>query len=979
MNWGKAIGILLLMIITSPFGGFIWVPVLFFGWKYVKFCIKIDLILIYLIVRLPIWFFIQLPLYSLKVSTGKIERFFMAGYNKMMRARKLAVFLIVIFGLFFMFLFSPAINFSSPNLLSVAWWYSTLKSSLFVAVAAVGSTMMVLSAKEAFSGNIAQGEMPGEWARSELGSAPGDAVAHSTAAADKNVERAKKAKGVYDDLKAVKSGEKSLGRAASPDMLKKFGEIDEMIGLDLLGGAGAEGAGGAIAASGGTLLLVALIIFLLALVFFVVQLAVVMFFFISYIQIIAPMILGPLAAALGLGADYGNWIGQTVANDYFAGFTVSLEDEFAAAQEARQRVYCLLQGPACLRQWRLNNTQNPGSDSVGETYGLKLDRFEVGSGNQVDVAYKDGGYQVPISFGLSNTRHGLKGINAYNVSYRLKMIDFGRGRGDPYCKTNWRPVDGYDLKPDDDIAVNTEDGRIEYSENDLYPGTSASTGFIRLEKFSLENCGLLQPGAGSTRTLLLEVKYDYSSQATLYFEAMSRENLRSDSSITKQWEKSVTADTPVKSVINVNSPVLYDQDTLEAQAFSMRARLNTDDDDVEYKVKDLVVRNSDSVQIAEGERSEDCQFTRRGDRLVPSGSAADILVDRQDNRDAVRTLAGDDTESDGTSQDQRWFSNHNSPPFFGCTMQLSDPGSINPSGETLTMGVRSNYTVKLREQMERFEAINTQCSELDCPLLVTQQFAQNQERPKNWKIKCEGPDSSDGCSVVEGDPTDWSTVTMFTGNDKLDKELEGGEIAFDPEQSSEIKVVDDLEDQIETINEDLLPSQELDIKRDELAIGLTRDQIRKIRYNGIGKIEGADGGGYAIVSARGSEGREVELRELDHILCYDQGGKDHVENFYRDEFFSDTTNEDTVVIGFEPIYAQCSKKSTMDAFLSEQKLRPSLALGPAALLAENYFRGLYSSGKAAVRQFEDVRGDCSGIVVMDGSGLSCIEPEEDSG
>ncbi|PSH01489.1 MAG: hypothetical protein BRC27_02040, partial [Nanohaloarchaea archaeon SW_10_44_10] len=184
MNWGKAIGLLILMVLTFPIGGFIWIPILFFGWKYVKFCIKVDIIVIYLIVRLPIWLFIQLPLYSLKYSTQKIDEVFSRGFNALNRRRKLSVFLIIIFGLFFVFLFPFNTGFQPLN---PYFWWNNIFNALRVIVGALGTTIIFLTIIETFSGGVAQKEMPGKWARSELFAAPGAAVDQSVGSAQRAV------------------------------------------------------------------------------------------------------------------------------------------------------------------------------------------------------------------------------------------------------------------------------------------------------------------------------------------------------------------------------------------------------------------------------------------------------------------------------------------------------------------------------------------------------------------------------------------------------------------------------------------------------------------------------------------------------------------------------------------------------------------------------------------------------------------------
>ncbi|MFT4892266.1 MAG: hypothetical protein ACI8Z7_000033 [Candidatus Nanohaloarchaea archaeon] len=954
MNWGKAIGLLILMLLTFPIGGFIWVPLLFFGWKYVKFCIKVDLIVIYLIVRLPLWLFIQLPLYSLKISTQKIDHFFSQGFNALNRRRKLSAFLMIVFGAFFLFLFPT--NMQELNILSAYFWWNNFWAYMRIIVGTVGTVMIILSLIETFSGQVAQGEMPGEWARSELFAAPGDAVGQGVDSAQRAVEgvqkgrkKADQMKGVYKDIRSAELDKGALRSAVPKDMTKVLADLAESMGLR----AGAAEAGAAAASN--PLGWLAVAVFLLAILIFVAQLVLVTVFFVGYLQFIAPIVLGPVTAALGLGSDYGNFIGGEVADRYLAGVQVNADQYVDPVLEARQRVYCLLQGPACLRQWRLNNTRTPGSEAVGEQYLLEIDRFEVGSGEELDIAYKDRDYEIPVSFGLSNTRNGLKGINAYNVSYRIRVIDFEQGRDDPYCDTNWRPINGYSIDESDDEG--------DYESNDLYPGTAASTGFLTMNDFTLEECGLMQPGAGQTRTVILDVRYDYFSQATLYFDAMARETLISDPSIEKSWKESETADTPVKSALNVNSPVLYNQDQLPSgnasQPFAMRASLYTEEDQVEYQIKDFEVRKSSQVEIAD---RSNCRLTNAGNDniLVPSGQAASIVTSL-----AEEPTEGDDRETGVTSGDgdvstgpsdvegePRWFGSDNSPPFFGCTMQLSNPQTISPEGETLTMGVSSNYTVKLQEPLEQFRALNSRCGDLNCPLLVTRQFANEPGRDTdNWKYTCEGPDAgrtgqTAGCSVVNG-AEDWSQVAsnMMTGPDKLDERIDRGEIAIDP---ATYDVINGIGEYGRESNEG------------EYAIGLTESEIEKLENSRIDEEDEEEPAkGFAIVSRAGGE-RDVEIIELEYIVC-DQRAS--VED-YRSYFETEVMSGDDKLISFEPVSLDCSNVQNSEYIQAAGDVSTtSTAFGPFAYLTELAARGTYESIKNAVS--EDSSEDCENFRAYD--------------
>lgn len=978
MNWGKAIGLLILMLLTFPIGGFIWVPLLFFGWKYVKFCIKVDLIVVYLIVRLPLWLFIQLPLYSLKLSTQKIDHFFSRGFNALNRRRKLSAFLMIVFGAFFLFLFPT--NMQELNILSAYFWWNNVWAYMRIIVGTVGTVIIILSLIETFSGQVAQGEMPGKWARSELFAAPGDAVGQSVDSAQRAVEgvqkgrkKADQMKGVYKDIRSAELDKSALRSAVPKDVTKVLTDLAESMGLR----AGAAEAGAAVASN--PLGWLAVAVFLLAILIFVAQLVLVTVFFVGYLQFIAPVVLGPVTAALGLGSDYGNFIGGEVADRYLAGVQVNADQYVDPVLEARQRVYCLLQGPSCLRKWRLNNTRTPGSEAVGEQYLLEIDRFEIGSGEELDIAYKDRDYEIPVSFGLSNTRNGLKGINAYNVSYRIRVIDFEQGRDDPYCDTSWRPVQGYNISGWNGFE-SSSNSNSNWGENDLYPGTAASTGFLTMNDFTLEECGLMQPGAGQTRTVILDVRYDYFSQATLYFDAMARETLISDPSVEKSWKESETADTPVKSALNINSPVLYNQDQLSSgnasQSFAMRASLYTEEDNIEYQIKDFEVRKSSRVEIAD---RSNCRLTNSGneDILVPSGEAASIVTGlaeepmEGDDRDTGVT-SGDGDVSTGPSNvegEPRWFGSGNSPPFFGCTMQLSNPQTISPEGETLTMGVSSNYTVKLQEPLEQFRALNSRCGSLNCPLLVTEQFAKAAGiDTDNWKYTCEGPDAgrtgqTAGCSAVNG-AENWSQVAsnMMTGPDKLDERIDRGEIAIDPVAYEVIDITE-----ISDISS---------ADKGEYAIGMTESEIESLEnsfsINSGGVNEDGENRGFAIISHENGGERDVELVELEYLLCKSSGRNniDKYKNYVEEDY------QEPETVAFRPQSADCEASGFWEGYKDEQQLRASAALGPAVLILENNIRGAISGYDNLAKQFQDLLCEEEAFKAYDPSeGPTCVGGE----
>lgn len=457
------------------------------------------------------------------------------------------------------------------------------------------------------------------------------------------------------------------------------------------------------------------------------------------IIVVVPFI---LVGGLVLGG-YGDYLG-VAANQYGAGIQSNqfVEDTKAALSEGTQQALCIAQGPECLRQWRLNNTKRPNSEDVGEDYGLEIQDFRLGSGSQLDIAYKDKDYKIPLSFRIRNNRHGLKGINARDVQYKVQVIDFENDEQHPYCETDWVPVQGYDVDDDGD-------------SHDLYPGTSAATGYRTLNSLSLENCQMLSPGAGQHKTVKLYLKYNYFSQATLYFRAMSRQ-YKNAQNIDISAKPSETADTPVKAALNVDSPAVFSQQDMSSQPLAVRATLETDEPGIEYQVNDYRLRKSSKTCLpGEGDCGSGIDITQKCS-FKDTGNGENMLELNSDS--ASRLIAGEGDGADAIPDDY-WFSEDNPPSIFGCLFGLKEVETLNPSGETLTMGVEANYTVKIEETIDSFEVLNSQCRRLNCPIIfpVEQNIEGVVLAEKGdslyWKKKsamCEGIDARDGCKVVEG-------------------------------------------------------------------------------------------------------------------------------------------------------------------------------------------------------------------------------------
>ncbi len=400
---------------------------------------------------------------------------------------------------------------------------------------------------------------------------------------------------------------------------------------------------------------------------------------------------------------------------------------------------------ACMREWRFNNTERPGSEERGEEYSLQLEDPTVNDGYDLDIAYRKANSNVPVSFSVENPRHGLKGIMARDVQYRIKVLDSGTGGS---CDTGWMDLSG----------------RYAGGENNILPGGRA-TPLQQPEALTLEECGLLQPGLGIKNKVDFQVKYNYSSQATLQFEAMSWENMESKG-IRPDEKKSVTARTPVKTYVNVESPVTYSEKTGKPIPFSVKLGFETGRDDIEYKVnpEDLTLIDSSETQIATGDIGCEGLDEKEGeDRFGLSEEQKRVMNERQEGQ---------------------WFNSNTGPSPASCTMELEDPPSISRTGETLTMRVDANYTVRLTEEVPGFKTYNGRCEEqgMECPLLVPESVADGDE---NLISKCDTSkrlDANNGCGIRKG-AGDWTDIKWINGGEtsaafSYDKKVEKGETAL---------------------------------------------------------------------------------------------------------------------------------------------------------------------------------------------------------
>jgi len=465
------------------------------------------------------------------------------------------------------------------------------------------------------------------------------------------------------------------------------------------------------------------------------------------------MIGGPIVIVMFLlGSGYGDLVANQV------GFQVAGIDVPNIGATVAQGVKTLecVGNVACVRQWQFNNTQRPGSEEVGQEYNLKIENFDVNDGFPLDVANRQSDDRVPIDFSVYNPRHGLKGIEAQNVAYRVGVYDSkGSLLDNPGCQTGWLPLGG------------------EYADNNFgQNGTILPGGFATPlgthSELTLRECGILQPALGVNRRVKLQLAYDYSSQSTLQVQAMSRDNMLSLEQ-RPSFKKSQTADTPVKTYVNVESPITYrnDEATGEAESsiFGLRVGFETGQRDIKYRV------HTEGFKLYDSGETIDVDSAGGFDSDAIS---CEDLNHQQNNR---YTFSTEMTDYLDNRQEGAWFESNSGPSPARCSMVLENPGSISPTGETLTFRIDANYTVLLEEVATGFKVQNSQCTRYECPMLVPQ--SHEEVSTGNLISQCESSirlDANKGCSARYGE--DWpDTVQDYALKDDVDSKIEEGETA----------------------------------------------------------------------------------------------------------------------------------------------------------------------------------------------------------
>ncbi len=629
------------------------------------------------------------------------------------------------------------------------------------------------------------------------------------------------------------------------------------------------------------------------------------------------MIGGPIVIVMFL---LGSGYADLLANQ--AGFQVAgldMPNIGATVAQAAKTAECV-GNVACVREWQFNNTQRPGSEEVGQEYSLKIEEFDVNDGFPLDVANRRAGDRVPIDFSVYNPRHGLKGIEAQNVAYRVAIYDnVGSLLDDPKCQTGWLTLGG------------------EFTDNNFgQNGTILPGGFATPlgshRELTLRDCGLLQPAMGINRRVRLQLAYDYSSQSTLQVQAMSRENMLSLEE-RPSFRKSQTADTPVKTYVNVESPITYrnDETTGEAESsvFGLRVGFETGQQDIKYRVRTEGFRLYDSGETIDVNNAEGFES---------SAITCEDLAREQNNQ---YTFSSNMTEYLDRRQSGSWFESNSGPSPARCSMVLENPGTISPTGETLTFRIDANYTVLLEEIVGGFEVQNSQCSRYECPILVPQ----SHEGVENGNLfsSCESGNSLDannGCSARYGN--DWpNTAEDYALKDDVDAKIEEGQTAVK------------WKNILSAINDEM-PSASSRFEyhdssiEDETVIGVNLDEFRDVNTGAIGL---------------NTDVGEMEFQTVNYQIC---GSEGNLQSRYPEH----TDYGENLV--FASIYkADC--KNILEGYLDSRGCQKSVGefINDVASVNEQNFDGVSDVCRTALREYRNCNEGITGYR-PESNRLTCI-------
>ncbi|MFB6192801.1 MAG: hypothetical protein ABEK00_00965 [Candidatus Nanohaloarchaea archaeon] len=530
---------------------------------------------------------------------------------------------------------------------------------------------------------------------------------------------------------------------------------------------------------------------------------------------------------------YGTLASNAVGNQVIG---LDLGDKILAVQKAFQQVRCM-GNAACMQRWMFNNTQRPESEVEGREYKLRIEGFSVNSGDTVNVAGRRPGYVLPVSFSVYNPRYGLKGIDAHNAKYRVRIQKAqgfaGLSGAKNLCSTGWKALNGQYA-----ASYGGETGTI-------YAGGFA-TPLGSLDSLNLSNCGLMQPGLSLNRHVELDVRYQYSSQSQISFEAMAADNIKGR----PDFKKSETADTPVKTYINVQDPVTYVNKKGEVvpNIFLVKVGFSSAQNNIRYKVhpEELVIHDSsETVDVDHAPQYQELVDTANCRGLKKVGKNTYKLSDFKQQYIKSRYEEG------------RWNTPKNSPSKAVCAMILENPESISPSGESLRMSVDANYTVEVSESVTNFKVQNTRCGagyeRRNCPFLVPKDKKDEYEIESEHLIsRCDRDlrlQATDGCDVRKGgiNGGDWRTVNLWN-NASVDGDIEEGETAYTWDF-----IADKYRGQKNMIVNDPAVSN--------TAIGVSDEGLSKLDSAN----SGSDGAALVVESSFGAN--DTEVKKVDPVLC----------------------------------------------------------------------------------------------------------------
>lgn len=470
--------------------------------------------------------------------------------------------------------------------------------------------------------------------------------------------------------------------------------------------------------------------------------------------IFAPFLGEAFGVATGFGADVGGAVGSGPSASLNTPSGVSNSINLATA-----RVSCMLQGPECMQEWRANNTERPGSEDVGREFGLEIESFNVNSDQTLDISTRRQSDNIPVQFDVYNPIQGLKGVEARDVQYRV-AIDGGPTTN---CVTEWRDLGGQFLGSGD---------------NAISPG-----GFARptgdLEDLTLKNCGALHPGYSQSMNAELQIKYDYSSQSTLQFQAMA-EDYMIDQEIRPEPTKSQTANTPVKAFVNVQSPVVF-RDTPDGRqptTFPVWFGFETEGFNLEYNVEPEDFKIYGSSLLTDVSRTEPDDYNLDVTEDEFGGSCNDLTYQGNDQYNLSSSYAQniEDNQEDGN-----WYTRSLGPTDARCTMILDNEtlNSVSPTGESMSIRVDANYTVTLSSETTSFEVTNNRCNsgQINCPLIVPN----SDNEDGNISSTCDTAtdiQSTDGCTVIENTDAWASIPSIINENSKLSEDISNRETAY---------------------------------------------------------------------------------------------------------------------------------------------------------------------------------------------------------